>query len=123
MSVHQINRKAITRKRHYRLRRRLSGTADSPRLAVHRSSKHMYAQLINDLTGTTITSASTVEKDLKSSLSTGATVEAAILVGKTIATRALALGVETVVFDRGGYLYHGRVKSLADAAREQGLQF
>jgi large subunit ribosomal protein L18 len=123
MSVRSINRKAITRERHRRLRRRLSGTATSPRLAVYRSSKHIYAQLINDLTSTTITSASSVDESLKKSLKTGANVAAASEVGKAIAERAVKLGVSKVVFDRGGFLYHGRIKALADAAREAGLQF
>jgi large subunit ribosomal protein L18 len=123
MSVRKINRKAITRKRHYRLRRKLAGTAEAPRLAVYRSSKHIYAQLINDLTGVTLTSASSVEKTFKAKQPTGANVAAATAIGQTIAERAKALGVETVVFDRGGNLYHGRVKAVADSAREAGLVF
>jgi len=123
MSVRRINRKAITRERHRRLRRKLSGTDSSPRLAVYRSSKHIYAQLINDLTNTTITSASTIDKAVSTGLKTGANVESAKVVGKIIAERALKLGVSTVVFDRGGFLYHGRVQALADAAREAGLKF
>ncbi|MEM6832641.1 MAG: 50S ribosomal protein L18 [Sphingomonadales bacterium] len=92
-----------------------------PRLSIHRSSKHMYAQVIDDKEGVTLAAASTVEKDLRGS--TGATTDAASAVGKLIAERAKKAGVEKVVFDRGGFLYHGRVKALADAARDGGLQF
>lgn len=92
-----------------------------PRLSIHRSSKHMYAQVIDDIQGVTLAAASTVEKDLRAS--TGATTDAASAVGKLIAERAKKAGVEKVVFDRGGFLYHGRVKALADAARDGGLQF
>jgi large subunit ribosomal protein L18 len=123
MSVRSINRKAITRERHRRLRRKLAGTAASPRLAVYRSSKHIYAQLINDLTGTTLTSASTIDKSVASTIKSGATVASAQVVGKAIAERAIKLGVSSVVFDRGGFLYHGRIQALADAAREAGLNF
>jgi large subunit ribosomal protein L18 len=121
MSVRQINRKAITRERHRRLRRRLSGSALVPRLAVYRSNQHIYVQLINDLSGTTLTSASTVEKALRSG--SGANVAAAEAVGKLVGERAKALGIERIVFDRGGNLYHGRIKALADAARATGLVF
>ncbi|MEO0412334.1 MAG: 50S ribosomal protein L18 [Pseudomonadota bacterium] len=99
--------------------RRIGG--GKPRLSIHRSSKHMYAQVIDDVKGVTLAAASTVEKDLRSS--TGATADAATAVGKLIAERAKKAGVEQVVFDRGGFLYHGRVKALADAARDGGLQF
>lgn len=92
-----------------------------PRLSIHRSSKHMYVQVIDDLQGVTLAAASTVEKDLRTA--SGATTDAASTVGKLIAERAKKAGVETVVFDRGGFLYHGRVKALAEAAREGGLQF
>jgi len=94
-----------------------------PRLSVFRSSKHIYAQVIDDAAGATVAAASSLEKDLKGSLKTGADKEAAASVGKLIAERAKAAGVEQVVFDRGSYLYHGRVKALADAAREGGLNF
>jgi len=94
-----------------------------PRLSVFRSSKHIYAQIIDDVGGRTLASASTVEKDLRKDLNTGADREAAAQVGKKIAERAKLVGVNTVVFDRGGYLYHGRVKALGDAARESGLKF
>jgi large subunit ribosomal protein L18 len=93
------------------------------RLSVYRSSLHIYAQIIDDVKGETIAAASTVDKDLKSKLKTGATVDAAKQVGKLIAERATAKGIKEVVFDRGGYIYHGRVKALADAAREGGLSF
>ena len=104
---------------HRRIRRKVRGTTERPRLAIYRSLNHIYAQVIDDLQGQTIVSASTTEKDLRGS--TGGNVEAARRVGKTIAERAIAKGIESVVFDRGGYLYHGRVKALTDAAREAGL--
>ena len=101
--------------------RRAAG--DSARLSVFRSSKHIYAQVIDDVKGETVASASSLEKDMRGSLKTGANIEAAKAVGKRVAERASAKGVKDVVFDRGGYLYHGRVKALADAAREAGLKF
>ena len=107
-----------------RVRRRLRKAATGrPRLSVHRSSKHIYAQVIDDQEGRTIASASTMEKDVRGSLKTGADKAAAEAVGKLIAERAGEAGVKQVVFDRGGYIYHGRVKALADAAREGGLDF
>jgi large subunit ribosomal protein L18 len=93
------------------------------RLSVFRSSKHIYAQVIDDVKGTTLAAASSIEKDMRGSLKTGANVDAAKAVGKLVAQRAIEKGVKDVVFDRGGYLYHGRVKALADAAREGGLKF
>ncbi|MEW5819031.1 MAG: 50S ribosomal protein L18 [Cyanobacteriota bacterium] len=117
------DRKQVTRKRHLRVRRKIQGTAERPRLAIYRSSKHIYAQLIDDDSSKTIVSASTIEKPLKESLDTGANKDAAIEVGKLIASRAKEKGIEFVVFDRGGFLYHGRVAALADAAREGGLIF
>jgi large subunit ribosomal protein L18 len=110
-------------RRQRRVRKRLSGTTERPRLAVFRSSKHIYAQVIDDSAGATVASASSMEKDLRSSLKTGADIGAAKAVGKLVAERAAAKGVKEVVFDRGGYIYHGRVKALADAAREGGLSF
>src|SRR6476620_4642804 len=104
---------------HRRIRRKVKGSSERPRLAVYRSLNHIYAQVVDDQNGRTIVSASTTEKDLRGS--TGGNLAAARLVGKTIAERALAKGIESVVFDRGGYLYHGRVKALTDAAREAGL--
>ena len=109
--------------RHLRIRTRVIGTAERPRLAVFRSLNHIYAQVIDDADGQTVVSASSLEKDMRGSLKTGANIEAAKAVGKRLAERAAAKGVKAVVFDRGGYLYHGRVKALADAAREGGLDF
>jgi large subunit ribosomal protein L18 len=111
-------------RRKSRVRRVLaSRSAGRPRLSVHRSSKHIYAQVIDDAAGTTVAAASSLEKDVKGSLKTGADKAAAAAVGKLIAERALKAGVKEVVFDRGGFLYHGRVKALGDAAREGGLHF
>ena len=118
-----ISRKQQTQKRHRRLRRQLSGTAARPRLAVFRSNNHIYAQLIDDDAQNTLCAASTLDKDLRTSLTTSATCDASVAVGELVAKRALAKGIQQVVFDRGGNLYHGRVKALADAAREAGLQF
>ncbi len=101
----------------------MQGTPDRPRLSVSRSHKHIYAQLIDDLAGRTIASASTLEGELKSSAGYGGNKDAAQLIGRTLAERALAQGVKEVCFDRGAYRYHGRVAALADAAREAGLQF
>jgi large subunit ribosomal protein L18 len=111
-------------RRKARVRRAIKAAAGSrPRLSVFRSSKHIYAQVIDDHAGSTVASASSMEKDLRGSLKTGADIGAAKAVGKLLAERAAAKGVKEVVFDRGGYLYHGRVKALADAAREGGLSF
>ena len=111
-------------RRRARVRRALKArSSDRPRLSVHRSSKHIYAQVIDDAQGKTVAAASTLEKDVKGSLKTGADKAAAAAVGKLIAARALKAGIKEVLFDRGGYLYHGRVKALADAARECGLNF
>jgi large subunit ribosomal protein L18 len=104
---------------HKRIRRKVSGTTLHPRLAIYRSLNHIYAQVIDDEQGLTLVSASTTEKDLRGS--TGGNIEAAKRVGKEIAQRALAKGISQIVFDRGGYLYHGRIKALTDAAREAGL--
>jgi len=110
---------AVRRAVHTRIRRRVRGTAERPRLAIFRSLNHIYAQVIDDERAVTIASASTVEKDLRGS--TGGNIEAAQRVGRAIAERAIAAGVEQVVFDRGGFRFHGRVKALTDAAREAGL--
>jgi large subunit ribosomal protein L18 len=111
-------------KRQSRVRRAIKEhSAGRPRLSVHRSEKHIYAQVIDDAAGKTLASASTLEKDVKSSLKTGADKNAAAAVGKLVAERAVKAGVKDVVFDRGAYLFHGRVKALADAAREGGLKF
>jgi len=117
------SRKQQTQKRHRRLRRHLSGTSDRPRLAVFRSNNHIYAQLIDDAAQNTLCAASTLDKDLRTNLKTSSTCDASVAVGEMVAKRALAKGIQQVVFDRGGNLYHGRVKALADAAREAGLQF
>lgn len=108
-------------RRHKRVRRKLAGSAVRPRLAVFRSSKHITAQVVDDDAGHTLVSASTVEADLRGK--PGGTIEAAQAVGKLVATRAKAAGITTVVFDRGGFTYHGRVAALADAARTEGLEF
>lgn len=119
----KLTRKESTRRRHSRVRRHVNGTSERPRLAVFRSNEHIYAQVIDDTQQHTIVSASTLESDLKSRLSSGANCEAATEVGKLVAERLLAKDIKQVVFDRGGNLYHGRVKALADAAREAGLDF
>lgn len=117
------SRESIQR-RAARVRRQVKSVAgDRPRLSVYRSSKNIYAQIIDDVRGHTLASASTLEKDLKSKLKTGADTDAAAAVGKLVAERASKAGVKAVVFDRGPYIYHGRVKALADAAREGGLSF
>ena len=105
------------------MRRNIVGTIERPRLNVFRSSKHIYAQLVDDVSGKTLVSASTVDQEIKDKVKNGGNVEAAKLVGELVAKRALDKGYEVVVFDRGGYLYHGRVQALADSAREAGLQF
>ncbi|MDF2809260.1 MAG: ribosomal protein [Microvirga sp.] len=113
-----------TERRKARVRRALRSAANGrPRLSVHRSSKHIYAQVIDDARGVTVAAASTLEKDLRGSLKTGADVAAAQAIGKLVAERAVAAGVKDVVFDRGAFIYHGRVKALAEAAREGGLNF
>jgi large subunit ribosomal protein L18 len=110
-------------KRHLRVRKKIEGTTTRPRLNIFRSSKHMYAQVIDDTTGVTLVAASTQDQELKAAIGNGGNVEAARKVGELIAKRAKEKGVIQVVFDRGGYLYHGRVQALADAAREAGLEF
>ncbi|GAE93736.1 LSU ribosomal protein L18p [Gracilibacillus boraciitolerans JCM 21714] len=115
------NKNNVRQKRHLRIRKDLFGTEQRPRLNVFRSNKHIYAQLIDDVNNVTLASASTVDKELN--LEATGNVEAAKQVGELIAKRAVDKGIKSVVFDRGGYLYHGRVKSLADAAREAGLEF
>ena len=116
--------KSINRvKKHYRMRKDINGTADRPRLCVFRSEAHIYAQIIDDEKQTTLVAAASNEKALKAELKSTANIEAAKAVGKLVAERAQEKGIKAVVFDRGGYLYHGRVKALADAAREAGLEF
>ena len=120
--MHKDNQAAARRKA--RVRRAIRARAyGKPRLSVHRSSKQIYAQIIDDEQGVTIVAASSIEKDKRSALKTGATVEAAKVIGKLIAERAAAKGIKDVVFDRGAYIYHGRVKALAEGAREGGLNF
>ncbi len=119
--VSKKSRSKVRETKHRRLRNKISGTAQKPRLAVFRSEKHMYAQIIDDVKGATLVAASTISKDAE--IKVGSNVEAAAAVGTAIAKKALAAGIEEVVFDRGGFLYHGRVKALAEAAREAGLQF
>jgi len=115
------SRNELRLKRHLRIRKSLTGTPSKPRLSVFRSSKHIYAQIIDDVNGVTLASASTIDKDNK--LEKGGSLEAAKLVGQKVAERALENKIESVIFDRSGYLYHGRVKALAEAARAAGLKF
>jgi large subunit ribosomal protein L18 len=118
------NARQALERRKARVRRTLRAAANGrPRLSVFRSSKHIYAQIIDDAKGETIAAASTIEKDLRGSLKTGADIEAAKAIGKLLAERAVSKGVKDILFDRGGYIFHGRVKALADAAREAGLNF
>ena len=121
--VSKKSKAALREKKHMRLRNRLSGTAERPRLAVFRSNNHMYAQIIDDTVGNTLVAASTVEKEVKAELNKTNDVEAAAYLGKVIAKRAMDKGITEVVFDRGGFLYHGKIAALAEAAREAGLVF
>lgn len=119
----KLSKNQIRQRRHIRVRKHISGTPECPRLNVFRSLSNIYAQVIDDTTGNTLVSASTLDKSIRETLSSGGNIEAAKAVGKLVAEKALAAGITTVVFDRGGYVYHGRVKELADAAREAGLNF
>ena len=121
--IKRPNTKAQRVKRHQRVRSKVSGTAERPRLAVFRSNNHMYAQIIDDTVVNTLVSASTLQKDVKAELSKTNNVEAAAHLGTVIAKKALEKGITTVVFDRGGFIYQGKIKALADAAREAGLEF
>ena len=121
--VSKKSRSEVRVNKHRRLRNRFSGTAERPRLAVFRSNNHMYAQIIDDSVGNTLAAASTAEKAVKAELEHTNNVEAAAYVGTLIAKRALEKGINTVVFDRGGFIYHGKVKALTEAAREAGLEF
>ena len=121
--IKKASRAEIRQNKHRRLRHHLNGTATTPRLAVFRSNKHMYAQIIDDSEGKTLVSASTLQKDVKAELTNTNDVAAAAYLGTVIGKKALEAGIEEVVFDRGGYIYHGKVKALADAAREAGLKF
>lgn len=119
----KLTRKESTHRRHSRIRRKVFGTSDRPRLAVFRSNQHIYAQVIDDTQHHTLVSASTLESELRADLASNSPCDASTEVGKLIAQRSLEKGIRQVVFDRGGSLYHGRVKALADAAREGGLEF
>ena len=121
--VNKKSRSEIRMKKHARMRNRFSGTAERPRLAVFRSNNHMYAQIIDDTVGNTLVSASTLQKEVKAELEKTNNVDAAAYLGTVIAKRALEKGITTVVFDRGGFIYQGKIKALADAAREAGLEF
>ena len=121
--VSKKSRQEVRLNKHRKLRNRFSGTAERPRLAVFRSNNHMYAQIIDDTVGNTLVAASTVEKDVKAELEKTNNVDAAAYLGTVIAKRALEKGIKAVVFDRGGFIYHGKIQALADAAREAGLEF
>ncbi|MBR0145311.1 MAG: 50S ribosomal protein L18 [Eubacterium sp.] len=121
--INKESRSEVRAKKHLKIRNRFSGTAERPRLAVFRSNNHMYAQVIDDSEGKTLVAASTLEKAVKSELEKTNDVDAAAYVGKVIAERAIAAGIKEVVFDRGGFIYQGKIKALADAAREAGLEF
>jgi len=119
----QVNRKADRQKRRLRVRKKVAGTPERPRLSIYRSLNHIYAQIIDDTKGLTLVSASTMEPDVKGRVETGGDAGAAQAVGKVIAQKAVEKGIRQVVFDRGGNIYHGRIRALADAAREAGLDF
>ena len=121
--VNKESRQKVRIKKHMKIRNRFSGTAERPRLAVFRSNNHMYAQIIDDTVGKTLVSASTLEKDVKAEIEKTNDVEAAAYLGTVIAKKAMDKGITTVVFDRGGYIYQGKIAALADAAREAGLVF
>ena len=121
--VRKESRQEIRAKKHRRIRNHLNGTADRPRLAVFRSNQHMYAQIIDDTAGNTLVSASTLEKEVKAKLEKTNDVEAAAYLGSVIGKRAVDAGIKEVVFDRGGFIYQGKIAALAEAAREAGLEF
>ena len=121
--VSKESRQAVRVKKHMKIRNRFSGTAQRPRLAVFRSNNHMYAQIIDDTVGNTLVSASTLEKEVKAELEKTNNVDAAAYLGTVIAKRAIEKGIKEVVFDRGGFIYQGKIAALADAAREAGLEF
>ena len=121
--VRKESRSEIRAKKHMKIRNRFSGTAERPRLAVFRSNNHMYAQIIDDTVGHTLVAASTLEKDVKAELEKTNNVDAAAYLGTVIAKRAIEKGIKEVVFDRGGFIYQGKIAALADAAREAGLEF
>jgi large subunit ribosomal protein L18 len=119
----KLNKTAARRRRHLRIRRKVAGTPGVPRLCVYRSSKHIYAQVIDDTEGNVLAAISSLSPDARSSGASGNTVASARIVGEVLAEKAKTLGIEKIVFDRGGYLYHGRVKALAEGARDKGLKF
>ena len=121
--VRKESRQKVRIKKHMKIRNRFSGTAERPRLAVFRSNNHMYAQIIDDTVGNTLVAASTLEKDVKAELENTNNVDAAAYLGTVIAKRAIEKGIKTVVFDRGGFIYQGKIAALAEAAREAGLEF
>ena len=121
--INKESRSAVRVKKHLKIRNRFSGTAERPRLAVFRSNNHMYAQIIDDTVGKTLVSASTVQKEVKAELEKTNDVAAAAYLGKVIGEKAVNAGITKVVFDRGGFIYHGKIQALADAAREAGLKF
>ena len=121
--VSKVSKSKVRVNKHRKLRNRFAGTAERPRLAVFRSNNHMYAQIIDDTVGNTLVSASTLQKDVKAELEKTNNIEAAAQLGTVIAKKALEKGITTVVFDRGGFIYQGKVKALAEAAREAGLDF
>ena len=121
--IGKIDKNKIRKRKHVRVRKKISGTADCPRLCVYRSNSHIYAQIIDDEAGVTLVSASSLDKDIKGELSNGSNIQAASAVGKLVAERAAAKEIKDVVCDRAGFLYHGRVQALAEAAREAGLNF
>ena len=121
--VSKKSRQEVRLNKHRKQRNRFSGTAERPRLAVFRSNNHMYAQIIDDTVGNTLVSASTLEKDIKAELEKTNNVDAAAYLGTVIGKKAIEAGIKEVVFDRGGFIYHGKVQALADAAREAGLEF
>ncbi len=119
----KVDRQAVRRNKQLKIRKKISGTAERPRVSVYRSLNNIFVQIIDDVNGKTLAQASSIDKELKAEIKNGGNVEAAKLVGKKAAERALAAGIENVVFDRSGYVYTGRVKALAEAAREAGLKF
>lgn len=121
--INKPNRNEDRKKRHLRVRRKVSGTTQRPRLNVYRSSNNIYAQVIDDINGVTLVAASSLDQQIKDAASTGGNKEAARLVGKLVGERAIEKGITEVVFDRSGYIYHGRIKELSEGAREAGLKF
>jgi len=119
----KVDRQAVRERKHLSIRNKISGTAERPRLSIYRSNTNMFAQLVDDVNGVTLVSASTIDKELKGTLANGGNIEAAKAVGKLLAERAVAKNIKEIVFDRSGYVYTGRVSALAEAARENGLSF